>query len=485
MLPIFAAILSLAQAQDTVRLTFPQALERARRSNPEFVNERLDYENSVIELASEKAERYYPELALRFVVPQYVSKIERDRQGGQIVFDRTESRTLETELELEQPLPTGGVFRLTGTVTGVGQPIADADSRYSAASFLGFQLEQQVFGINESVRDYRLAREDFARSAAEFADEERNLAGEVMEAYYSLVQALKQAQIDSVVFVRDSIRNAAAPERRARQITNEVDSLKFLIEVTRSALNRSESDDEVSEARTELNELLALPAQTIVIPDSAVTVERIVPDIAAGLASARANRQDLRLAELGVENREAGLRDAHRTSPVTLFIESEIGFDGAADAGAARRALRDAITNQNRSRTLDLGVRIPLFDRFQERHAVAQARNDLRGAEVNLADEQRQIENEVRNAARSVNNATRRLDLAEREFALTQQTLQIQMRRFGAGEIPIVEFLLDQTAAREAEIGLIEAQVDMLTAIEEWRRAIGERSGLVGSGGTG
>jgi outer membrane protein TolC len=466
-------------SQDTIRLSFPQALEHARRANPDFVNERLNYENAVIELASARAERYFPEVALNFIVPEYVSRIDRidDREGT--TFRRTERRTLESELEIEQPLPTGGWLRMTGTLTGVGQPgEEDLDERFSGVSFLGFELEQQLFGINRSVQQYRLAREEFASNAAEFADEERNLAREVMEAYYGLVQALKQSQIDSVLYVRDSIRNVSAGNRPARQITTEVDSLKFQIEATRSALNLTRSDDDLSEARSELNEILALSAETVVIPDSAIVVERIVPNIDAGLAAARANRQDLRLTQLAVENREAGLRDARRTSPVTLFINSEMGFDGSADARRAGDALRNALRNQDRSRTLELGVRIPLFDRFQERHAVAEAQNDLRGAEINLADRHRQLENEVRNAARSVTNASRRLDLAEQQASLTRRTLELQTARYTAGEITLAEFLLDQTATREAEIGLLEAQVEMLTATEEWRRAIGERSGL-------
>jgi outer membrane protein TolC len=479
MLPIVAMFAAIV-TQDTIRLSFPQALERARQTNPSFVNERLNYENAIIELASAKAERYYPELAIDFIVPEYVSAIRRaEDDEGITTFPRTRRQTVKAVLELEQPLPTGGVLSVTSSFEGIGRPTAEkAEERFIGASLVGIQLEQQLFGINRSVQQYRLAKEDFARSAAEFADEERNLAQDVMEAYFDLVQALKQAQIDSVLYVRDSIRNAGAGDRRVRQLTSEVDSLKFEIEATRSALNLTQSDDDLSEARSELNEVLALPAETVVIPDSVIVVERIAPNPTAGLAAARANRQDLRLAQLGVENRQAGLRDAHRTSPITVFINSELGFDGSATAARARDAYRNAFTSQDRSRSIELGVRVPLFDRFNERHAVAEARNDLRGAEIDLEDQQRQLENEVRDAARGLNNAGRRLDLAEHRASLTSRTLAIQSRRYAATEITLVEFLLDQTAAREAEIGLLEAQVNMLTATEEWRRAIGERSGL-------
>ena len=102
-------------------------------------------------------------------------------------------------------------------------------------------------------------------------------------------------------------------------------------------------------------------------------------------------------------------------------------------------------------------------------------------AEHEAEDQRRRLENEVRNAAQRVNNASSQLDLAERQFAITARTLEIQTRRFAAGEINSVEFLIDQASARQAEIGLLSAQVEMLTATEEWKRAIGERSGLTSS----
>jgi outer membrane protein len=479
MIHLLAALAILQQ--DTIRLSFPEALEQARKTNPTFTRDQLSFENSEISLSTAKANRYMPELSLDFTMPEYVSAISRETDKGQEKFYFTESRTLESRLELLQPLPTGGSLRITGTVEGINQPREDANKRFSGNTFLGFQIQQQVFGINQSIRSYRLARESFARAEAEFANDQRNLARNVIDAYYGLVQARKQAQIDSVMSVRDSVRNAESSLRTAEDATSEVDSLKFELEAARSAFNRTKSAQDLLRARSRLNETLALPPNTVIIPDTVIRVERFTPDVEAGLAAAYANRQDFRLAQLAVENREAGLRDAHRTSPITLFVNSTIGFAGSADAGAADDALRYAIGHQNRSKRVNLGVEIPLFDRFEERNAVARAINDLESAEISLSDQRRRLEGEVRNAAQRVNNASIQLDLAQRQVSLTERTLVIQTRRYAAGAINSAEFLIDQASAREAEIGLIDAQVEMLTAIEEWKRAIGERSGLTGT----
>ena len=482
MMHILAAALAV-MSQDTVRLSFPEAMEHARRSNPNFVRERLQFENSEVSLNGSWADRYLPEVSLDLTVPEYVAAVGAagfDTTGRQL-FRFTESRTVSTSLQVSQPLLTGGTLRITGTLQGSKYPRQVETKRFSSRSFLGFELSQQVFGINNSIRQWRLAQESFARAEAEFANEERNLARNVMEAYYGLVQARKQSGIDSVLFVRDSLRNAAAGSSSGERMS-EVDSLKFELEAARSAFNRTRSYQSLARARSRLNEVLALPPNTVVLTDTAIRVQRMVPDIQAGLAAAYANRQDLRLAQLGVENRRAGLRDAHRTSPVTLFIRSRIGFDGNSDPfpdnSRVSRALENALETQLRSNRISMGVDVPLFDRFDERNAIARSTNDLRMAEITLADQTRRLENEVRNAAQRVQNASTGLDLAERQFSITRRTLEIQTPRFNRGEITSVEFLIDQASARQAEIGLLSAQVEMLTAIEEWRRATGERSGL-------
>ena len=482
MIHVLAAALAIA-AQDTVRLSFPEAIDHARRTNPNFVRERLQYENAEISLNGSWADRYLPEVSLDFTVPSYVAAVGAagfDSTGRQL-FRFTESRTVSSALEVTQPLLTGGTLRITGTLEGSAWPRQVEEKRYSSRSFLGFELSQQVFGINNSIRQWRLANESFARAEAEFANEERNLARQVMDSYYGLVQARKQAEIDSVLFVRDSIRNASGGTSTGERMS-EVDSLKFELEAARSAFNRTRSFQSLARARSRLNEVLALPPNTVVVTDTAIRVERMVPDIAAGLAAAYAKRQDLRLAQLAVDNRRAGLRDARRTSPITLFLRSRIGFDGNSDPfpnnSDARLALENALGTQLRSNRISMGVDIPLFDRFDERNAVARSKNDLEAAEVSLADQSRRLENEVRNAAQRVQNATIGLDLAERQSSITRRTLEIQTPRFSRGEITSVEFLIDQASARQAEIGLLTAQVEMLTAIEEWRRATGEKSGL-------
>jgi outer membrane protein TolC len=257
---------------------------------------------------------------------------------------------------------------------------------------------------------------------------------------------------------------------------SEVDSLKLELEAARSAFNRTRSSQNLRRARAQLNESLALPTGTVVVPDTAIQVEPIDANVDAGLAFARVNRSDLRLAQLSVANRTAGLRDARRTSPIRVTLDGRLGFDGSGRSEEARDALDDALGTQSNSKYVELRVSIPLLDRRSERNSIARATNDLRIADLRLADEMRSLENEVRLASQRVNNAVTQLTLAERQVDITRRTLELQLVRFENREISSLEFLIDQGNTRSAELSLIDAQVEMLEAAEEWRRAIGERS---------
>ena len=470
------AIAGTAQASDTVRLSFAEAMELARSTNPNFVQQTLQAANAEISMASARAERYFPRLDIDLTTPAYASNLQTVQlDDGSETFVPVVRRTLGLELGVSQPLPTGGRLAIVGELTALNQPLLDEDDQFTAITAVGIELDQELFGINRSVRNYRLAQESYARSRAQFADRERNLARNVLDAYLGLVQARKEAQLDSVLAVRDAERLAQIRAQARTEPMGEVDSLKFELETVRAQISRVDAGQGLARAQARLNEVLALPVNTVVIPDTVIRVEPFIPDVDAGLRLALENRQDLRLAQLSVENRRAQLRDAHRTSPITLTIRSNLGFNGSSRSAALSQALSDAIDRQDRARSIDLGVRIPIFDRFEERHEVARAENDLASAEANLEDERRQIENEVRLAAERVTNAVAQLELVERTVALTQRTLEIQGRRYQAGAITSAELLLDQASYRGAEIELIEAQIDFLSAAEEWRRAIGQR----------
>lgn len=477
LVPIVAALM-LVQSADTVRISYPAAVEAARQSNPRFVRQQLVAKNADLWMASARAARYYPVVSMDITSPEYVSALTRVTTTDGDVFVPTKRRTIQSGVTVSQPLPTGGFLRVSGSVASLNQPLL-TDERYAGRTFLGFQLQQSFFGVNNSIRGYRLSRESYARSQAEYADQERGLQRNVLSAYFGLVAALKQVQIDSVLFVRDSMRVAGLFTGGASASMSEVDSLKFELEVSRSAFNRTRSQQGLMRAQASLNEVLGLPSSVVVIPDSTLTVERRAVDVKQGIASAFQNRWDYILAVMSVENRRMGLRDAHRTSPVTVSLNSTIGFDGSGRATAAGNALRDALDGQSRSQNIQVGVSIPLFDRFEERNAVGRAENDLRMAESSLSEARRQLENEVRLAAQRVANAALQLDLGEKQSQITRRTLEIQSARFARGEITSVELLIDQANHRQAEIGLLQAQVEMLTANEEWKRAIGEPRAVV------
>ena len=350
MLPSLALSLLLAvQAPDTVRLTFTEAVARARRENAEFVQQRLEFENADYSMASARAQRYLPRVDVGLTTPSYVSNLSTVRLAdGSDIYVPVERRTVAAGLSVSQPLPTGGRLSIDSEVTALQQPLLEEDREFTGITSIGFRLDQEFFGINRSIRDFRLAKESHARAIARYADQERSLARRVMTAYFGLVKARKQAQLDSMMGERDAQRLSQMRQRIAGDQTGEIDSLKFELEVVRSSMSRTRSRYGVTRALAELNGVLGLPNGVVVVPDTAIVVEAFEADVEAGLRSAYANRQDLRLSEMSVDNRRAAVPDAERTSPITFSLASNLGFNGSSRASVLGRALSDAISGPER-----------------------------------------------------------------------------------------------------------------------------------------
>src|SRR5688572_20765844 len=101
MIHVLAAALAFA-VQDTVRLSFPEAIDHARKTNPNFVRERLQFENSQTSLNGSWADRYLPEVSLDFTIPEYVAAVSArgfDEETGRQLFGFNEYRRVSSSLE--------------------------------------------------------------------------------------------------------------------------------------------------------------------------------------------------------------------------------------------------------------------------------------------------------------------------------------------------------------------------------------------------
>jgi outer membrane protein len=477
---LFLAVVAIPQ--DTVRLTYSEALERARAENGEYYRQRLEATNADIQMNQSRAQRYYPRVEANATTPQYISNLTAVRQSnGTEVYVPVERRALSAGLSVSQPLPTGGRLAIDADVVALQQPLLPTAQQYTGTTNIGFRLEQEFFGVNRSIRDYRLARESHARSVARIADQERGLARRVMQAYFGLVKARKQAELDSMTAQRDAQRLAQMRQRIQGEVVGEIDSLKFELERIRSSMSRTRSNQGVTRALSELNRVLGLPVTTEVIPDANIVVQAFQADVDAGLAQAYARRNDLLLAQMSVDNRHAAVRDARRTSPITVALSSNLGFNGSSRQAVVGRALSEAIRGPDRASNVSMKVAVPIFDRFEERNAVARALNSLRSAESDLVETRRDIEREVRLVAQRVSTAAAQLELAQLSVTITRRTLALQSDRYDQGLIASSELLIDQANYRQAEIALIDAQVEFLTVAEDWRRATGEPIAYAGA----
>src|SRR5688500_440596 len=105
-----------APAQDTIRLTFAEAMDRARAANPEFVQQTIQANNAEISMASARASRYYPRLDMHFTVPSYSSELVTvRREDGSEIFVPVEAARWRWGCPSRSHFPPAAGSRSTAT----------------------------------------------------------------------------------------------------------------------------------------------------------------------------------------------------------------------------------------------------------------------------------------------------------------------------------------------------------------------------------
>lgn len=189
-------------------------------------------------------------------------------------------------------------------------------------------------------------------------------------------------------------------------------------------------------------------------------VPTTLPAVEASLASARAQRPELRMA---VEQERAARLTVEATRArllptVSLDFEGDLNGNQTNDLHWTRRI------------AANLGV--PLF-RADINANIARARVQLHDAETQRAQRERDVEQDVRRSVMTLQNAEARVTVARESVQVAEEALTVARDRRAAGYGSPVEVDRGQDAYRQAHEDLIAAQADAAAAQFDYEHATG------------
>ena len=414
-----------------LELTLEDAIGLALENSRDVASSRLSREEQRLSLDAAE-ERYQPQASI----------------GASADAARDEEWAAEVSVGPSLRVPTGGTFRLS-----LSNPVAGEGERSPGASLSFSQPLLKGFGVDVDTAPLRKARMDERVNLRSFRDEIAGVVTSVIRAYRGVLRARRQAAI-----AREAL------ERARRQL----DINRLMIEAGRMAprdivqteaavANRQyaliDSENGLETANANLINILDLEEGVRLQPSEEPAFVPVRPDLAQSLETAFALRTDYLRAELGVQKAQIDLRVA----------ESELLWDLSLDVDVARRGGGGETEYSGR-----LNLTVPLWEHSPERGLV-RAKNDVRRAQMALAETRQAIRIAVRQAVHDVDVGLRQIELAREARALAEEKLDIERSKLREGlssSFQLGRFEDDLVSAQNRELDAVVGYRNALTALD-------------------
>ena len=422
-------------AGDEVPLTIGEAIRLALGSSRAAISARLGREEQTLSLESAE-ERYDPVASLN---------------AGANTRSRGDE-TADISIGPSVRVPTGGFFRLS-----LRKPLAGEQDREASTNLSFSQPLLRGFGADIDTAPLRQARLQERINVRAFRDTVASIVGSVISAYRGALSARRRAAIAREALERaqrqlEINRTLVEAGRMAQQ-----DLLQTEAEVANREYELSDSENALETANSSLANILDLEEGTRLDLQEEPPVEPERPDPEKSLETAFARRTDWLSAETGMELTRMGLRIAQNGLLPDLSLSASASHSSGQDLTVWSGGLN---------------LTVPLQD-DEPRRALIRARNDVRRAEMQLAESRQSIRIEVRQAVHGVAVALRQIDLARQGRDLAERKLDVERSKLQQGlssAFQLGRFEDDLVAAQRREL---DAVVGYRNALDGLDRTLG------------
>ncbi len=423
----------------------------------------------------------------------------------------TENETMTANVELQQPVSSGGTFSINWQNSRFTSNSRFSDINPSLRSSLQFAFDQPLLrnrGKRITERNLAVAALNSDISMGDLEVQVIDTVQTVANGYWALVEALEQLKVaeESLTLAREL--------HEMNRIQIEVGTLAPL-ELVQSEAGIATREEEIirvqaliQDAADELRRLLNLDERSLwdleIVPTTSPEISRVAIDLEASLSSALNKRVEIDRQELRIETLEIDSTFLRNQRKPDLNLSLSYGRNAlGGERTVCERPGPPSIADLFepcpeefiRVDSLDFlstlgqfydgilgqvfegwNVGLNLSKPLQNRSARAQSRIAdlaLDQGRLELQDLMLTIRTEVRTAARGVETAGKQIDSARVSRELAEQNLDAAQKRYENGlwtSFQVLEIQEDLTAARSREV---EAITSYRRALLAYFRAIG------------
>ena len=345
-------------------------------------------------------------------------------------------------------VPTGGTFQLLFNKPLAGQPERETSTvlTFSQPLLKGFGLELDTQPVRKARIRERINLRVFRDTAAGIVDSAVSSYRGVLRAERGLViarEALERAR-RQLEINRALVEAGRMAPQDIVQTEADVADKEYAVIDAENALKTANSD---------LVNTLDLEEGDRVMPKAEPPIEPERPDLEESLETAFARRTDWLRAETGMELARMGLRSAENA------LLPDLGLTMRADRSSERDRTNWAI---------GLNLTLRLQD-HEPRRVLTRARNEMRRAQMELAERRQSIRIQVRRLVRDVAVALRQIDLSRQARELAERKLDVERRKLQQGlssAFQLGRFEDDLVTAQRRELDAAARYRDSLAGLD-------------------
>lgn len=473
---------NLPLAQEKRILTLSEAIDIALDKSFSTKSLGLRLESARYGLNAAKG-RFKTNAELSLQTPNFIEQVSEDIDPeGLPVFNTRGTTRFQSTLNINQPLPTDGVFSLRSTLyhrnvsTFLTQTNEDFD-RNEFYTSISLQFRQPLFTFNRLKAGFEKANLSFERTQKQFKRTELDIVFNVTQSFYNLYRAIRQVQIAETEVEQQKDSYELARKKFEAGLIPEVEALQMEVDYAQSQNDLLAAQGNLKRREDRFKQLIGMELTEKVAVATNFEYNPFFIDEAFALERALQNRTEIRELEIDKRLAEIAVKETDHQSHFRVDVMAYVDITGISDPNLSGNGLSeliessfDDISRRPKNKGVTLNVSLPLWDWGVNHNEVAQSQASLEETELNLNELKKTVTREVRAAISQVKEALGRLTVLKKSEEIAQKSYDISLARFDNGDITSQELALDRERLTQAKTAYLEAYIAYQLAVADLTR---------------
>ncbi|MEW6751527.1 MAG: TolC family protein [Candidatus Latescibacterota bacterium] len=447
-------------------LTLPDCIALARARN-------LDYQSSYQGLLrghSQLQQAQAPfgfHMDAQFTTPSYTEV--RDTQESIELQQRfrNEQTTFvyDGQIVARQRVPHVGQFQLSA----IAQRTDQAGNRLTFMEMSGnARLSYAQDLLRRPGEEISLEQAELGLSQAQLGYERAGLVleGRVIDAFYGLVQSMRQLEIEEQRLQQARAALELAQRKFDVGLLPEVDALNWRVEMLQAEASYAQAQTRIERSRDQLRQVLGLDLDEPLEVVTEVEFRRYSIPVSRALELGLRQRTDMRQAEIDEQISRLGMQRARDANRVSATLNGGVSLRGRGDE------LQDISRTLERNQwNVGVEVSLPVVDSGVRESQVQQARVGLAQARLATQQQRRSIVQEIRDGVRNLEQAERQISLTQAALEVAERNYELQQSRFDLGVAQSQDLLDSQLRLTNARVNSLDAVINYQLQLKDLRLA--------------